>query len=54
MKKLYGAHSVSLYPKDVALDAKQKVNAYIKRRTKKDDKIEMLAIKLSQNGPFDI
>ena len=54
VKTLYGAHSVSLYPKDVGLDASQKVNAYIKRRTKKDDKIEKLALKLSQNGPFDI
>ena len=54
VKTLYGAHTLSLYTKDVALDAKSKVNEYIQRRTKKDDKIEKLALKLSVDGPFDI
>ena len=44
--KLYGAHSVTLYEKDIALDAKTKVEQYIRLRREKDQEIEELAMKL--------
>mmetsp|Transcript_24502 Transcript_24502/g.38003 ORF Transcript_24502/g.38003 Transcript_24502/m.38003 type:complete len:136 (-) Transcript_24502:247-654(-) len=44
--KLFGAHSVTLYEQDVALDAKTKVDAYISSRKVKDKQIEQSAMKL--------
>lgn len=54
IEKLYGAHTVSLYYNDVALDAKKKVDEYIDRRSKKDRELEKLADHLSKKGPFSI
>jgi hypothetical protein len=33
-----------LYPKDIILDAKKKVDAYVDRRIKKDKNIENVAL----------
>jgi glyoxylase-like metal-dependent hydrolase (beta-lactamase superfamily II) len=54
IEKLYGAHTVSLYHKDVAIDAKKKVDEYIDRRSKKDRELEKLADHLSKQGTFSI
>jgi len=54
IEKLYGAHTVSLYLSDVAIDARKKVDEYIDRRSKKDRELERLADHLSKAGPFTI
>ena len=52
---LFGAHTVSLYPKDIAMPAKQKVDEYIERRSKKDQQLEALADHMSKKvGPFTV
>ena len=43
IETLYPAHSVSLYKRDICLPAQEKVDDYIKRREKKDRKLEKIA-----------
>ena len=43
ISKFFVAHSISLYPKDVALEALPKIREYIDRRNNKDREIERIA-----------
>ena len=53
VQKFFVAHSNSLYPKDIVLDAKAKVQSYIDRRTRKDKQLENIADHLAQKmGAF--
>ena len=55
IKKMFVAHSVSLFPKDIVFDAKQKAKAYVDRRNRKDKQLEQITGTLAkQEGAFTI
>ena len=55
IQKLFVAHSLSLYPKDIVFSAPVKVKQYIDRRMKKDKKLEEISEHLGKKmGAFTI